>query len=112
MFLASASLVLSPGRPWFPPHPFFPLFFLLTWLTPNPNRPPLLFLRFINLPRARVASFVRYDNGVDRESNVYFALNRALRERKSDPASFQLWQGFLYFVMRALDQLDRFSGTV
>jgi hypothetical protein len=66
------------------------------------------------VPAAPARAFFsrRFDNGVDRSSNIFFALNRALRERKTDPATFQLWQGFLYFLMRALDKLDRFAGTV
>ena len=71
-------------------------------LLDTPSTPPL----------RRAPRSCRYDNGVDYESNIYFALNRALRERKSDAAGFQLWQGFLYFLKRALDQLDRHSGVV
>jgi hypothetical protein len=47
-----------------------------------------------------------------REHNIYFALNNALRGRKADPGPFLQWRGFLYFLMRALDQLPAFSGTV
>ena len=52
------------------------------------------------------------DNGVDHSSNVYFSLNRALRNRKSDAGPFQLWQPFLFFLMRALDRLPPWKGTV
>ena len=52
------------------------------------------------------------DNGKDRTSNIYFALNNALRHRKTDPKSFRVWQGFLYFLMRALDKLPKYEGTV
>ena len=52
------------------------------------------------------------DTGKGREHNIYFALNNALRGRKADPGPFRLWRGFLYFLMRALDQLPAFSGTV
>ena len=52
------------------------------------------------------------DTGKGCEHNVYFALNNALRGRKADPGPFRLWRGFLYFLMRALDQLPAFSGTV
>jgi hypothetical protein len=52
------------------------------------------------------------DKAYGREQNVFFALNSALRNRKSDPVQFRVWRGFLYFLMRALDQLPAFSGTV
>eukprot|EP00750_Incisomonas_marina_P016157 INCI19027.1.p1 GENE.INCI19027.1~~INCI19027.1.p1 ORF type:complete len:1574 (-),score=205.88 INCI19027.1:21-4742(-) len=52
------------------------------------------------------------DNGRDIHSNIYFALNNALRTRKSDPAPFQCWQGFFFFLMQALDKLPMFRGTV
>ena len=62
----------------------------------------------------RYRAIVAYtmDKAYGRDTNVYFALNRALRNRKSDPAQFRVWRGFLYFLMRALDQLPAFSGTV
>lgn len=53
-----------------------------------------------------------YDNGFDRDSNVYYVLNQALRQRKEDPTAFKRWQGFLCFLMRALDKLPPFKGTV
>lgn len=53
-----------------------------------------------------------YDNGVDRHSNVYYALNQAARNRKTAPAPFKRWQGFLYYLMRALDKLPPYKGTV
>ena len=52
------------------------------------------------------------DNGKDRTSNIYFALNNALRNRKAEPGPFRVWQGFLFFLMRALDKLPPFKGTV
>eukprot|EP00750_Incisomonas_marina_P011025 INCI16332.2.p1 GENE.INCI16332.2~~INCI16332.2.p1 ORF type:complete len:1450 (-),score=213.01 INCI16332.2:215-4564(-) len=52
------------------------------------------------------------DNGVDRDSNVYYALNRALRYRKTHPGPFRLWQGFLFYLMRALDQLPVCEAVV
>ena len=39
-----------------------------------------------------------YDNNVDQQANVYYALNRALRARQSDPAAFRQWRGYLYFL--------------
>ena len=33
-----------------------------------------------------------FDNGKDRESNIYFAFNQALRGRMQDPATFGKWQ--------------------
>ena len=42
-----------------------------------------------------------YDNGQDRESNIYFKLNRALRCRREAPADLTVWQGFLHFLMSA-----------
>jgi hypothetical protein len=53
-----------------------------------------------------------FDNGVEHAAKVYFALNKALRERKASVHPFKRWQGFLYFLMRALDKLPRFQGTV
>ncbi len=47
-----------------------------------------------------------------REHNIFFALNNALRTRKADAGAFQRWRGFLYFLMRALEQLPAFAGTV
>jgi hypothetical protein len=53
-----------------------------------------------------------FDNNTNRDDNVYYALNKALRERKTSVHPFKHWQGFLYFLMRALDKLPRFQGTV
>lgn len=53
-----------------------------------------------------------YDDGIDAEGNIYHALNNALRTRNQDRDSFRRWQGFLYFLMRGLDQLNQFEGTV
>jgi hypothetical protein len=52
------------------------------------------------------------DTGGDRSGNVYYALNQALRQRKAAVVPFRRWQGFLYFLMRALDQLPAYTGTV
>eukprot|EP00750_Incisomonas_marina_P011024 INCI16332.10.p1 GENE.INCI16332.10~~INCI16332.10.p1 ORF type:complete len:1488 (-),score=201.28 INCI16332.10:215-4678(-) len=52
------------------------------------------------------------DNGIDRDSNVYYALNRALRYRTTQPGPFRLWQGFLFYLMRALDQLPVCEAVV
>ncbi len=60
--------------------------------------------------RAIVAYSMQSDDTL--AHNIFFALNTALRNRKSDPESFRRWRGFLYFLMRALDQLPSFSGTV
>ena len=62
----------------------------------------------------RYRAIVAYsmDSGKGQQHNIYFALNAALRNRKSDPGPFRRWRGFLYFLMRALDQLPAFSGTV
>ena len=53
-----------------------------------------------------------FDNNVDRDANVYYALNKALRNRKASVHPFKRWKGFLYFLMRALDKLPHFQGTV
>ena len=53
-----------------------------------------------------------FDNNTSRDDNVYCALNKALRERKASVHPFKRWQGFLYFLMRALEKLPRFQGTV
>jgi hypothetical protein len=53
-----------------------------------------------------------FDNNTNRDGNVYYALNKALRERKASVHPFRRWQGFLYFLMRALDKVTRFQGTV
>ena len=53
-----------------------------------------------------------FDTGGDRADNVYFQLNVALRTRKSDPSRFRLWQGFAYYLMRALDQLEKLRTDV
>ena len=65
------------------------------------------------LTPARYRAIVAYtmDNCKDRTSNIYFALNNALRNRKTDSASFLVWQGFLFYLMRALDQLPAFQGV-
>ena len=53
-----------------------------------------------------------YDNSVDRNANLFYLLNNALRGRKTNPEPFKRWQGFLFFLMRALDQLPPFQGKV
>ena len=53
-----------------------------------------------------------FDTGGDRADNVYFQLNDALRTRKSDPSRFRLWQGFAYYLLRALDQLEKLRTDV
>ncbi len=65
-----------------------------------------------NNGRCRAIVAYTVDGACGREQNVYFTLNSALRNRKSDPAQFRVWRGFLYFLLRALDQLPAFSGTV
>jgi hypothetical protein len=52
------------------------------------------------------------NSGNGREHNIYFALNNALRSRKVDPGPYRRWRGFLFFLMRAIDRLPAFSGTV
>eukprot|EP00750_Incisomonas_marina_P008288 INCI15419.3.p1 GENE.INCI15419.3~~INCI15419.3.p1 ORF type:complete len:973 (-),score=147.77 INCI15419.3:199-2901(-) len=53
-----------------------------------------------------------YDNGVDRDSNIYYLLNRAVRRRVQDPAAFQRWRGFLFYLMRGLEKLPTHKGLV
>ena len=40
-----------------------------------------------------------YDNGQRAQKNVYFKLNAALRTRKTAPKAFELWKGFLYYLL-------------
>jgi len=53
-----------------------------------------------------------FDTGGERHENVYFQLNLALRTRKSHPDRFNMWQGFGYFLMRGLDQLEKVRTDV
>ena len=53
-----------------------------------------------------------FDNGLDKDAKIYYALNKALRNRKTSVQPFKQWQGFLYFLMRALDKLPRVQCTV
>ena len=53
-----------------------------------------------------------FDNGLEHDAKLYYALNKALRNRKASVHPFKRWQGFLYFLMRALEKLPRFQGTV
>ena len=46
------------------------------------------------------------------DDNIYFLLNRALRQRKEDPAPFLSWKGYLFYLMRALAKLPKFEGVV
>lgn len=46
------------------------------------------------------------------DQNVYFLLNRALRNRNVDRVRFGHWKGFLFYLLRALDNLPAFQGTV
>ncbi len=39
------------------------------------------------------------DNGRDRNANLFYQLNNALRNRQADPRPFRMWQGFLYYLM-------------
>lgn len=53
------------------------------------------------------------DNGSqDVTSNVFCALNKALRDRKSHPEQFESWKGFLYFLLAALEHLPKVNTTV
>ena len=47
---------------------------------------------------------------LEHDAKLYYALNRALRERKAIVHPFKRWQGFLYFLMQALGKLPRFQG--
>ena len=53
-----------------------------------------------------------FDNGLEHDAKLYYALNKALRNRKASVHPFKRWQEFLYFLMRALEKLPRFQGTV
>jgi len=55
----------------------------------------------VQLDQDSLVALVAYtsDNNVDKSTNVYFAMNRALRNRRTDPATFRQWQGFLYFLL-------------
>lgn len=48
----------------------------------------------------------------DPEHNLFYVLNHALRSRKAEPGLFRAFQGFLYYLMRALDQLPKYEGVV
>eukprot|EP00750_Incisomonas_marina_P008966 INCI15754.1.p1 GENE.INCI15754.1~~INCI15754.1.p1 ORF type:complete len:442 (-),score=58.49 INCI15754.1:129-1454(-) len=61
---------------------------------------------------AIVAYTIDNADGGAREENVYFSLNQALRARKTDTATFRQWQGYLYFLMRALERLPKICITV
>lgn len=52
------------------------------------------------------------DNRKGAQNNLYFLLNQALRNRKVNPDAFRKWQGYLYFLMRALKKLPEFEGMV
>ena len=47
---------------------------------------------------AIVAYTIDNNSGV-RGSNIFFALNNALRGRKLQPGPFKVWQGYLYYLM-------------
>ena len=51
-----------------------------------------------------------FDNDNDRAANIYFAVNKALRERQVNPAGFEIWQGYIYYLLQALNQLPQFQG--
>lgn len=53
-----------------------------------------------------------FDNCSDQSSNLYYVLNQALRERLVNSKPFTRWQGFLYYLMRAVEKLPAFQGTV
>jgi hypothetical protein len=65
-------------------------------------------------PRGRCFALVAFtfDNGLQQDAKLYYALNKALRERRASVHPFKRWQGFLYFLMRALEKLPPFQGTV
>ena len=44
--------------------------------------------------------------------NIFVLLNQALRQRRMYPKSFSPWRGFLFFMLRALEQLPTFQGVV
>ena len=67
---------------------------------------------FFHLCRCMAILAYTMDNGQGKEQNLYYVLNNALRGRKVEPKPFRAWQGFLYYLMRAMDQLPKFEGTV
>jgi hypothetical protein len=60
--------------------------------------------------RAIMAYSADFGNG--QQPNVYYTLNCALRNRKSDPKQFRSWRGYLFYLMRALETLPKFEGDV
>ena len=68
-----------------------------------------------NLDEDSCFAIVAYsmDNGTqDHANNLFFALNKALRDRKTHPENFESWKGFLYFLIAALEQLPKVNTTV
>lgn len=53
-----------------------------------------------------------FDSGLGPRQNIYFALNAALRKRKTEPSAIEPWKGYLFFLLGALAQLPSFKGTV
>ena len=72
----------------------------------------LFLLNMIHLHRCMAIIAYTMDNGKGAQNNLYFMLNQALRNRKKNPEAFREWQGFLYFLMRALNNLPEFKGIV
>ena len=70
----------------------------------------VLFCRQCSEPQPHKA--YTFDNGKNRSSNVYYALNAALRNQKQDPDAFEVWTGYLYFLLRALRKLPKYEGLV
>ena len=48
----------------------------------------------------------------DGNSNLFYVLNNALRNRKTEPGPFRAFQGFLYFLLHALHHVPKFEGVV
>ncbi len=61
---------------------------------------------------AAVAAYT-YDTQSGRENQLYFHLNRMLRERgqQARVSLIQTWGGFMHFFMKALAKLPDVAGT-
>jgi len=53
-----------------------------------------------------------YDNGLRHDLNIFYLLNKALRQRRRDPQGFAIWEGFFFFLCQALDALPKYQGTL
>ena len=59
-----------------------------------------------------IAAYTYHGFGVGAENQIYYALNRALRNRRVDKEPFEMWSGFLYHLERGLNLLDSVESVV